>query len=803
MSARGKKVASPPETPEIAASLARFGWPVFPVTIYRDASGKRHKVPAVKWKAEATTDVSTVNRWWAGEFSGCWIGVYAEKAGIVTIDLDVRGDVNGFDSLRRADLELPNSLNYGSIGGGTHVVCAAPEGIELTIGAAILGPDGKPLPGVDIRSGAGLMVYYGPAFTDPPKLAPAPDWALVRREKTHRGGGDTDRAPDADVSAYLARCVPGKPEKAVKAACVDVVFPAGDSHDVMLETVAALVRLGSRGAKGVPAALEKTRKRYVAGGADRARDWDNALAGSVKRLGLPPVTLELDEDERKVIAQRNTPEAIHEAKAERRAARTSPVAPPLPGERVLEDGPLAEELAPALAATWAYARALGLMHYARGVWSPAEEVLLVESVREALVAIESDEHTAAAMRGDMKRMDRARTLLSRNRAKNVAEFVRGILAKSEPTFDAHPDLLNVKNGVVDLRTGELRPHDPALFLTKIAGHKYVPGATHPDWHAALEALPADVRPYMQVHAGQAATGYPPDDDKMLVLEGSGENAKSTFVNGVKRALGTHARVAPEKLFMGNPGDHPTELMTLMGARLVIAEETPEGRRLNVKRVKDAVGTAEITARPLYRDNVTFAASHAVWLSTNYTLQINETDHGTWRRFARVVFPFRFVAEPSAENERAADRGLRGRLLAGRGGRGEAVLAWIVEGARLWYDAGKVLPEPPDRVAADTDDWRASADLVFAFAAERLTFAPDATTTTRELADAFSTWLFSNGHSAWSHQTITARLEAHDVMTRNRAALRRTRIDGKQVRAWTGVEVRPNDAVLSSFVTPHK
>ena len=63
---RGKRIASPPETGEIAASLAKIGWPVFPVTVYEDATGKRHKVPAVKWKDEATTDVATVNRWWDG-----------------------------------------------------------------------------------------------------------------------------------------------------------------------------------------------------------------------------------------------------------------------------------------------------------------------------------------------------------------------------------------------------------------------------------------------------------------------------------------------------------------------------------------------------------------------------------------------------------------------------------------------------------------------------------------------------------------------------------------------------------------
>src|SRR5262249_42137151 len=43
-------------------------------------------------------------------------------------------------------------------------------------------------------------------------------------------------------------------------------------------------------------------------------------------------------------------------------------------------------------------------------------------------------------------------------------------------LDADPFLLNCRNGVLDLRTGQLGPHDPALLLTKITGAAYQPGA---------------------------------------------------------------------------------------------------------------------------------------------------------------------------------------------------------------------------------------------------------------------------------------------------------------------------------------
>ena len=111
---------------------------------------------------------------------------------------------------------------------------------------------------------------------------------------------------------------------------------------------------------------------------------------------------------------------------------------------------------------------------------------------------------------------------------------------------------------------------------------------------------------MQVRFGQAATGHMAPDDIMPVLRGGGANGKSTIVKAVHKALGDHAVIVSDRVLQGHPGDHPTELMTLRGARLALAEELPEGKHLNIKRLKDTVGTSPITARepdPVLRTRV--------------------------------------------------------------------------------------------------------------------------------------------------------------------------------------------------------
>ena len=117
--------------------------------------------------------------------------------------------------------------------------------------------------------------------------------------------------------------------------------------------------------------------------------------------------------------------------------------------------------------------------------------------------------------------DYSRDVLGNLPAKDIGRFLGvgaiaatlkllgGILMREAAEFDAHPHLLNVDNGVLDLRTLELGRHDPDLLLTKLAPVDYVADATHPDVDAALKALPKGTRDYARLRFGQAITGYTP------------------------------------------------------------------------------------------------------------------------------------------------------------------------------------------------------------------------------------------------------------------------------------------------------
>lgn len=335
-------------------------------------------------------------------------------------------------------------------------------------------------------------------------------------------------------------------------------------------------------------------------------------------------------------------------------------------------------------------------------------------------------------------------------------------------FDGDADVLNTPSGLVDLRTGTQRLVDPSARVTRETSVPYVPGTTHPDWEKALKAIPdPEVRSWYQLRLGQAITGHMTPDDVMVMLHGDGSNGKTTIMGAIMTAIGSYGSYVPQKLLLGRPEDHPTDLMTLMGTRIALVEELPDDKHLNVTAVKKVVGSPMITGRYMRCDNVTFANQSTIFVNTNYLPSVVETDHGTWRRLLKIDFPFTY-RKPGEElhgpNVVDGDPTLRQRVEKDPDVH-TAVLAWLVEGARRWYAGGRIMPEPPASVVSTTARWRESNDVLFGFAQEHVTADPDRHVMSQELLAEFNEYLKALGHGQWSDKTLANRLVGHPVLGR--------------------------------------
>jgi P4 family phage/plasmid primase-like protien len=462
--------------------------------------------------------------------------------------------------------------------------------------------------------------------------------------------------------------------------------------------------------------------------------------------------------------------------------------------------------------TWA--RGLQWMTWTGRRWESVDESVVRDAVREYFIYL----HTQMAHSDDVP-MEFLKSVTSLLSAAKITAAVRlcqghsGAHIRDAGAFDAHPDLLNTPEGVVDLRSGTVMPHDPELLLTKMTRGSYRPGLVHPDWEQALTALDPPERRWFQDRIGQAVTGYPPSDGIMPVLQGSGENGKTALTtDGPVRALGDYADMASHKLIASvTPGrsEHSTEMADLRGQRLLLGEELAEGRSIDVTALKRIQDVGTIKARLVHKDNMTFPATHTLFVTTNYIPAISETDHGTWRRLALLKFPYSFrkPGEPlDTPFDRTGDPGLKGRIKSGATGQHDAIVTWAVDGAIRWYSQGMTDSPPTGTVAADTTEWRKSADNIWGWLDENMLIpdepAPDGhpwCVATEEALDDINDRLVSRGQSKWSIQTFTSRLLGHQESRKHGIqTARTTRL--KNLSRRPGATFGPPQRVLGSQVS---
>jgi P4 family phage/plasmid primase-like protien len=467
---------------------------------------------------------------------------------------------------------------------------------------------------------------------------------------------------------------------------------------------------------------------------------------------------------------------------ELKAARTTTEPNPETADDTFTDARLAETISDdVLADQFIWVSGLGWLGWDGRRWADTTDVAVTEAVRQyALDRFrEVLEEIRAAGQANSSAVDGWRSMLSAGRMRSVLALARGIVERRADEVDTDLDLLNTPAGVVDLRTGELLPHDPALLMTKITSGSYRPGCTHPDWEKALEALPEAERGWLQVRIGQGITGHTTPDGVMPVLQGAGENGKSALTtDGPVPALGGYASMASPKLFQASKGtEHSTERAELRGKRLLIAEELTEGRSIDVTALKQIQDVSMITARYVHKDNFTFKASHSLFTTTNYVPVVNETDHGTWRRLSLLVFPYTFrnPGEPlHSDSDRIGDPTLKGRIRDNTDHQHDAVVTWAVEGAIRWYANPATSLVKTAKVEADTRAWRADADRILGFWDEMLIKDRDACILTTDMLEAFNSWLHSNGHNEWSKELFGPRFAQHAETVRYGIAVARPR-----------------------------
>jgi putative DNA primase/helicase len=333
------------------------------------------------------------------------------------------------------------------------------------------------------------------------------------------------------------------------------------------------------------------------------------------------------------------------------------------------------------------------------------------------------------------------------------------LAARAADFDCDPWVLNLPNGVLCLKRGELRPHDQGDRHTKIAGALFDPNAGCPTFERFVTEIMGgntELVEYLRRLAGYALTGST-KEQMMSIWHGGGRNGKSTLLELLCAVLKDYAGVAPEGLLLTKRQDaHPTELAKLKGLRLAVSQESGDGRHLAESRVKWITGSDTLTARGMREDFYDFSPTHKLILSTNYRPKVQGSDAGIWRRLQLLPFQVEF---PPGKADKDLPQKLRAEL--------PGVLAWCVKGCLEWQERGL---DPPQIVVAATQEYRTSEDAVTQFIRDCCEIG-GYEESAAELFRAWRQWHEEQGLKAPSATTLGRRLSELGYETRKSRGLK--------------------------------
>ena len=605
----------------------------------------RGKIPIVAHGVKAAScDPDQIMTWWTVEPTADVGIATGNHSGLVVLDVDPRhgGEETLFD-LEAIHGKLPPTLEVLTGGGGRHLYFKYPAGVQyVKCSAGQLGP------GLDVRADGGYVVA-------PPSK--------------HQSG---------KLYEWEASCDPLKDEPA-------------EMPDWLLNLLTV-----SR-----PQTSSNGHKPNTQGAIPQGQRNQNLTseAGKMRRAGLDEAAILAA---LRAINQAQCQPPLDDAEVQRIATSVCRYQPGY----ALTDGGNAEFFADRYANQVCYRHDLRRWFVWRSpVWKPDTdgeiERLALEAVRE---------RQAQAMNiQDSDQRKKALTFLLQSengyRLRSMVEIAKSLkpLAKSGAEFDQKDKLLAVRNGIINLTTGEFREGDPSDYLTQSAATYFDPNAKAERWERFISEIflgNDELVSFIQRAVGYTLTGMT-REQIFFFCHGTGANGKGTFLKTLGALLGDYARVASFSTFTKDrtEGSHKDDLMALEGSRYVYAQEAKPVGELAADTLKNLAGEDDITGSRKFEHTRTFTPKFKVWLAANNKPKIKDPTDGFWRKVVLIPFEAKFKNHPDLE--------LKEKLLAELPG----ILNWCLEGVRAYLHYGL---DKPDICKQEAQMWRGDNDPLIDF-----------------------------------------------------------------------------------------
>ncbi len=704
--------------------LAKLGFKIIPLYT-------RSKIPRLnEWQKKCSSDPGTIAGW--VQPGGNWGVVTGKTSGVFVVDIDQKnGGLKKWDDLIGKNGDLPATVTALTGSGGLHLYFKYPSDRVINNRVGLAGG------GIDVRGENGQVLVppsthpNGNPYTwlhDPSvtTLQDAPEWLLNLISQ------DTASSSFPDIGGPLER---------------------GTRNDTIFHQALALSKAGAT----VDFAVSTMVAWCIATGNS---DMNNSEIEATVRSAF----------KRAETTAKSSADHLATSRQVFDIGKTDYDN----GQKILERH--GENLR--------YTSGLGWFIWDGRVWKPDDDNaiiinLAVETMRDMRDHALDDAKDPAGFKAAFAKASWATICLNLAKIHAMIEMaskdsrVRVLVDDMDPTESKFT--LNCKNGEVDLRTGVIIPHEKGAMLTRIIEHDYDPNAECPMWIRTLELAfdgNQSLIEFTQRAIGYSLTGSTAEQCMFICWGESGNNGKSTILEGLQRLLGRgYCQMSDMKVITSQDMDNrvASSLAKLQGVRLVSMNEAEENQKLSENLVKQLTGGDTLQACKKYQEPFEFTPVFKLWIRTNDKPIIRGINEAIWRRIKLI--PFLKPIPPEFRKSRdEVDKTLDEEA--------EGILAWCVRGAIKWFSDGL---KDPTEVTEAVNDYRTEMDVVSSFMDENVVFNETAHILRQDLYKSFTNWSRMNGYKYVMTSRSFGKRVGHRLNQQGREML-----DGQYV--WRGIDL---------------
>jgi len=552
------------------------GWTIFPC-----APNEKFTTVGGGYK-NGSSDLLKIYKWWEDSPSSNIGLVTGEVNNLVVVDIDVKDDTPGIESLSELEVECGkfDTLTVNTPSGGLHYYFSYPHGHSIKCSAR------KIKPGIDIRANGGHVVAPG-------SIIDGNYYKFVDKDKQV-----------AELPHKLLELLTKAP-------------PVANTHN--------------------PSTLST--ENIIDGVAQGGRN--DSIFKYARMLRGNNTSYDIAENQ-VIVAARNCTPALPDSEAIQCLKSAWKYPPGYKKSDVGNANRLINKHGGNIRyihehKTWIY--------WSDGRWEFDKDGDIFRRAQDTILAIhtevaETDHDTRSALSKFALRSENKKSL------DNMIAIARTDkeVVMSQSDLDKDHYLLGVANGTVDLRTGGLKCSDRSNFITKHAYVTHIANSKCPRWLKFINEVMGgdkDLVDYLQKVVGYSLTGDT-TEQKFFFLHGFGANGKSVFIETISDLLGDYSMHTPVSTLMTKAaGAINNDVARLNGARFVAATETQEHSKFNESELKQLTGGDTITARFLNKEFFEFLPEFKLWISGNHK-PVSGDGYGIWRRLILIPFNVKFA-----------------------------------------------------------------------------------------------------------------------------------------------------------------